>query len=278
VQLATALPGGRIALLELDTESGKTTGNAFIMLADDAGFLKIADPRESGELSWLASFSGIDHGRVLGLADGRILLTGLRQAVPVARLLDPARRDVATRALDIAVDQLFLRADGSALMVGEQGVRISREDARSAFDNPGGNLLADDSGALCLDAFGRFSREGLGLRATVYGARFDLVPLRYRAVRIELRVEGAAELVFARADGAQRSIFVGTESVGPAYCKLSMTPGQPLEIERREEHVTLRAEKRGHACLLDGMTGPVAVFVRALAPGTLISDLRATRL
>jgi hypothetical protein len=215
---------------------------------------------------------------VLALSDGRILLTGILRDVPVARLLDPARRDVTTRALDIAVDRLFLRADGSALMVGAEGVRILREDARSAFDNPGGNLLADDSGALCLDAFGRFAREGLALRATVSGARLDLVPLRYRDVRIELSVAGPAQLVFSRADGGQRWIAVGTDSVGPAFCKLTVMPGERLEIERREEHITLRTDKANHGCQLDGMTGPIAVALRALAADVLISDLRATRL
>jgi hypothetical protein len=278
-ELAAALPGGRLALLEVDAVSGQTTGSAFIMLNDqDHTFLKIGDPRDASELSWLVSFSGIDHGRALALADGRILLTGSQKDVPVARLLDPARRDVATRALDLSVDRLFLRADGSVLMVGEAGVRILREDARSAFDNPGGNLLADDSGALCLDAFGRFAREGLGLRATVLGARFDLVPLRYRDVRIELSVDGAAELVFSRKDGGQRLIAVGTDSVGLAYCKLAVTPGQRLEIERSEERVTLRVDKRAHTCQLDGMTGSIAIALRALAVDTLVSDLRATRL
>jgi hypothetical protein len=206
------------------------------------------------------------------------LLTGVRQGVPLVRLLDPARRDVATRSLDIVVDDLILRADGSVLMIGEQGARILREDAQSPFDNPGGNLLADDSGALCLDAYGRFAREGLGLRATVFGARLDLVPLRYRDVRIELSVEGAAELVLTRADGAERSIQVGTESVGPAYCKLAVTPGQPLAIERHEERITLSFDEQTHSCQLDGMTGPIAIAVVARAVGTLVSDLRTTRL
>jgi hypothetical protein len=277
-ELTTALPGARLAMLELDALSETTTGAAFIMFPEDGSFLKIADPRETGELTWLTSFSGIAHARVLGLADGRILLTGLRQDVPVARLLDPARRDVAVRALDIEVDRLFARADGSVLMVGEQGARILREDARSAFDNPGGNLLADDSGALCLDAYGRFTREGLGLRSSASGARFDLVPLRYRDVRIELTVEGPAQLGFSRSDGAERTIAVGGESVGPAYCKLMVSAGEPLAIERHEERITLRSEKQSHSCQLDGMTGPIAVFVRALAPGVLIGDLRATRL
>jgi hypothetical protein len=277
-ELTTSLPGGRLAMLELDGPSGRTTGSAFIMFPEDGSYLEIADPRDDSDLTWLASFSGIEHGRVLGLADGRILLTGVRQDLPLARLLDPGRRDVATRALDIVVDRLFARADGSVLMVGSEGARILREDEHSAYDNPGGNLLADDSGVLCVDAFGRFAREGLGLRATVNGARFDLVPLRYRDVRFELTVDGPAVLGFTRNDGGQRTIAVGTDSVGPAYCKLSVTAGEPLEIERREERVTLRSGQANHSCQLDGMTGSIAVFVRALAPDVLIRDLRATRL
>jgi hypothetical protein len=275
--LVAALPGERLALVEADATSGETTGSVFIMFEDNT-FLKIADPRATSEPRWLASIAGISRGRVLALQDGRLLLTGLRQGRPIARLLDPARRDVSSRALDIAVDRLFLRPDGSALMVGEEGVRILREDAQSAYDNPGGNLLADDSGALCLDAFGRFVREGLGLRATVRGARFDLVPLRYRDVRIELAVEGDAELVLTRADGSQRSIAVGTDSVGPAYCKLSVTAGAPIEIERREERVTLRSDDLSHSCQLDGMSGPIAIGLRALAVDARVSELRVTRL
>lgn len=276
-ELSAALPGARVLLLELDAATQKTTGTAFVML-EDFNFVKIADPREPSELSWLVSFSGVERARVLALPDGRILLTGVLRDAPIARLLDPARRDVATRTLDIPVDHLFLRADGSVLMVGEQGARILREDARSAFDNPGGNLLADDSGALCLDAPGRFTREGLGLRAATHGARLDLVPLRFRDVRVTLTVQGPADLVFFRADGGERTISVGAEESGPAFCKLGGAEGGELEIERHEERITLRSDKRTQGCQLDGMTGPISIAMRALAPDVLISDLRATRL
>jgi hypothetical protein len=275
--LTVALPGARLALLELDAASETTTGSAFIMLEDNS-FLKMPDPREPAEVSWLVSFAGFERARLLALPDGRMLLTGVLRDQPAARLLDPARRDVATRALDIEVERLFLRADGSVLMVGEQGVRILREDARSAFDNPGGNLLADDSGALCLDAYGRFTREGLGLRSARAGARLDLAPLRFRDVRIALDVAGPAELVFSRADGAQRSIAAGGERSGPAFCKLEGSEGHTLEIERREERITLRADGRSQSCQLQGMTGPISIAVRALATDVLIKDLRATRL
>ncbi|HEX6242022.1 MAG TPA: hypothetical protein VFZ61_14030, partial [Polyangiales bacterium] len=189
-----SLPGARVALFELtapddpaaaeDLDAWISSGRVQLLLDGASDFLSLF------ETGWLGSFAGMRRLRALALPDGRVLLTGVRGAgaEPVAHVLNLSNREVATRALDLSVDALFLRADGSALLVGEGGVRVLREGALSRFDNPGGTLIADDSQVLCLDAYGRFAREGLGLRATEPGARFDLAPLRYLDLRIELSV------------------------------------------------------------------------------------------
>jgi hypothetical protein len=206
------------------------------------------------------------------------LLTGSRQGAPLARLLDVGTREVAVRELDLSVEQLFARADGSVLLIGPDGARVLREDGRTPYDNPGGTLLADDSGALCLDAYGRFARAGLTLEARVVGARFDIAGLRYRDVRIELTVEGAARLLLRRADGGERVIEVGTERVGPAYCELTVEAGAALSIERREQQIALRAGKSARSCVLDGLSGPIALALSALEVGVVVRDLRVLRL
>lgn len=266
-QLMVALPGTRAALIELD-EQGETTGQLQLLLADGS-YLVLSD--------WLSSFAGVSAARALSLGDGRILLTGLRQGQPLMRVIDPGNRDVSVRALDLEVSNLFMRDDGSVLLVGPAGARVLREDARTPYDNPGGTLLADDSGVLCLDAYGRFERDGLTLRSRVAGARFDLAGLRYRDVELMLHVTGDAELLVRRADGQERSIAVGGSQLGPAFCTIEVAKGAPISIVRREQRVSLRTGDRSQSCVLDGFQGPLSFALRALDEGVVVSDLRIQR-
>lgn len=274
-----ALPGGRFAVLELECAAPEcerdaaalvTTGRMQLLFEGEAGFQTLTD--------WLGSFEGLSRPRALALSDGRILLAGVRNGEPAMRILNPGNRDVASRSLDIVVDDIFMREDGSVLLLGADGARVLREDALSAFDNPGGTLTADDSEVLCLDAYGRFAREGLGLRASVAGARFDLAKLRYQAVRITLQVEGKAQLLLRPELGDARLIDLGGEKFGPAFCQLSVTPGQPLELERRAERVTLRAGAKQRSCQLEGIAGSIAIGLSAVESQTLVRELRVERL
>jgi len=266
-ELTVALPGARVALFELN-EQAETTGQLQLLL-EDGSYLALAD--------WLSSFAGISQARTLGLGDGRILLTGLRQGQPVARVIDPGTRDVAVRALDVPITQLFKRDDGSVLLVGPDGARIVREDARSPYDNPGGTLLADDNGALSLDAHGRFERSGLSLVAAVAGARFDLAGLRYRDVELSIEVQGDAELLLRPDDGQERSLRVGGAEVGPVFCTLAVEPGAPITVLRRQQRVTLSVGSKRKSCVLDGFQGSVSFALRALKVGVTVRDLRIQR-
>ncbi len=267
-ELSVALPGARAALFERDPQQRATTG-VLLVLLPSLEYLRLSD--------WLASFADIQGAQSLALPDGRILLTGMRLGAPVARILDPGTRAVAVRELDMEVQRMFLRDDGSVLLVGERGARVFREDARSPFDNPGGTLLADDSGALCLDAYGRFERSGLSLKSSVPDARFDIAGLRYRDVRIELEVEGPAQLLLRGAGGSSHAIEVGTSHVGPTFCQLSVEAGAPLTIERREQRVSLRVGRSARDCVLDGLTGAIALGLRALEADVSVRDLRVLR-
>ena len=163
-------------------------------------------------------------------------------------------------------------------MVGADGARVLREDALSPYDNPGGTLIADDSEVLCLDAYGRFTREGLGLRAAVNGARFDLAPLRYQDVRITLSVEGPAQLLLRPASGDPRLVDLGGDAFGPAFCQLDTEPGASLELTREDERITLRVEGESRSCQLAGIRGEIALGLRAVQVGTLVRELRVERL
>jgi hypothetical protein len=272
-----ALPGARFAVFELrrgaaQLDESPTTGRLQLLLDGGDRFLTLSD--------WLGSFAGLYHVRAMALANGRVLLTGLRRSndAPEARVLNLGNREVATRPLDLRVDALFMRDDGSVLMVGADGARVLREDALSRFDNPGGTLIADDSQVLCLDAYGRFTREGLGLRAAVNGARFDLAPLRYQDVRITLSVEGPAQLWLRPPNGDARLIDLGGEVFGPAFCQLAARPGESLELTREEERITLRAGGESRSCQLAGIRGEIALGLSAVQEGTLVRELRAERL
>jgi hypothetical protein len=265
--LTVALPGERAALFEQKDEL--TTG-ALVLLLSDGRYQRLDD--------WLASFAGIEGAQSVALPDGRILLAGVRAGTPIARILDPGTREVAVRELDLTVRRMFLRDDGSVLMVSEDGVRVFREDARSRFDNPGGTLLADDSDVLCVDYYGSFRRSGLSLVSNVPDARFDLAALRYHDVDIALEVEGRAELLLRPELGDPRVIEVGTEQVGPAFCQLMAEPGAPLRVERREQRVTLRAGDRARECVLENLTGAIAVGLRAFDAEVSVNDLRVERM
>jgi hypothetical protein len=272
-----ALPGGRFAVFELECQADTleaddacpTSGRVHLSFEGETGFQTLTD--------WLGSFEGLRRPRALALADGRILLSGTRGDEPALRILNLGNREVASRSLDIVVDGIFMREDGSVLLVGPDGARVLREDALSAFDNPGGTLTADDSDVLCLDAYGRFAREGLGLRANVAGARFDLATLRYQAVRITLHVEGKAQLLLRPEVGDARLIDLGGASVGPAFCQLTVSPGEPVELERRAESVRLRAGSKQRSCRLEGITGAIGIGLVA-ETGTLVRELRVERL
>jgi hypothetical protein len=170
-----------------------------------------------------------------------------------------------------------LRDDGSVLEISPGGVQITREDARTRYDNPGGTLLADDSHVLALDAPERWSRDGLSLIARAPLARFDVTVLRYERVQIELAVQGAAELLLRRADGAERVIQVGAERVGPAFCQITGNGAQTLVVERDGASVTIRAGNTSRRCTLDGLSGPVGLALRALDRGVRITSLKIAR-
>lgn len=276
-----ALPGGRFAVFELvpvkrpppnnQEEVWRTNGRMQLLFEGETSFVTLSD--------WLGSFDGLAKPRALALANGRVLLVGLRaDGEPALRILDLGNREVTSRALDLDVDDVFMREDGSVLLAGKDGARVLREDALSAFDNPGGTLTADDSDVLCLDTYGRFTREGLGLRAQVRGARFDLAPLRYERVRVDLTVEGEAQLLLRPEQGDARLIDLGAEKFGPGFCQLSVEPGAPLSLTRDGAQVTLHAGKQSRSCELEGIVGSIALGLIAVQPGTLVRELRAQRL
>ena len=260
------LPGARLAFLE--TTAGVTTGRLWVRLEE--GSYQLLD-------DWLAPFSGLSVPRAAPLRDGRILLTGVRDGEPTARVIDPSSRDVRVRSLAAAVQRLLVRADGSVIELGSKAVLVAREDTRSGFDNPGGTLLASDEHVLALDARPRFAREALSLTAEVPGARFDLAGLRYEDVRVELRVQGAAELLLRRSDGAERVIEIRDERFGPAYCDLDRDPEAEIVVERSGSQALLRAGGGRRRCALDGLVGPIALAMRLTERGARVDLLVVTR-
>jgi hypothetical protein len=259
---AASLPGGGLALIE--TSAGVTTG--VLQLISPSGDTLVLD-------DWLTSFAGLRDARVESLRDGRIVLTGDSSQGPTARVIDVGRREVRVRRVPSLPIALGLRDDGSLAALGARALFVLREDARTAYDNPGGNLLADD-GPLALDTAQHWRREGLSLIAMVPRARFELPSLRYANVRIELRATGEGELVLRRDDGRERTLRVSDASAGPLLCEV---PSEGLVSFTREgDRVTVRATG-DRTCTLEGMTGPLAIGFRALAQGTRLDELTITR-
>jgi hypothetical protein len=263
---AVALPGDRLAALELDG-AGLATGRLWLALGSD-------EQRLVG--GFLPSFAGFAPAVAAALADGRMLVLGARGGEGEALLLDPGRASLARHALPSAPAQLVARGDGSFVALGPDGAFALREETLSRFDNPGGTLTAEDVELLALDAAGRFTRDGLALEAAEAGARFDLATLRYEHVQITVRARGPAELLFTRADGASRSVALGEAEVGPALCTLPSEAGELITLERTADVLTLRAAAGSRRCLLDGMEGPLSLGVR-LGAGARVEELRVVR-
>jgi hypothetical protein len=261
-----ALPGGRLALLEL--AAGVTTGTLHLLLAD--GSLVTLD-------DWLTPFRGLREGRAVALRDGRILLTGVSDRGPEARVIDVGRREVRVRELDVAPTALFVRDDGSVAELAGSALRLVREDARTRFDNPGGTLLADDADVVALDAHSRWLRAGLELEARVAGARFELAALTYEDVRIEVDVRGRGELSLRRDDGAERALTLAPDQVGPALCRLARAGEGPVRVVRSGETVRVEAGGEARRCRLEGMQGPLMLGFRALDAGTRVKRLTVSR-
>ncbi|MFT3926258.1 MAG: hypothetical protein QM778_27175 [Myxococcales bacterium] len=274
--LVVTLPGARIALIETapDALTGElhTTGALWLLLPD--GSQLHLD-------HWFSSFSDLTNVRTATLDDGRILLSGSSSAGAFsARVIDPGRSDVRPRPLAALPAQLLARNDGSIVMLADNAVALLRESARTPYDNPGGTLLADDTAdtsVLALDAPQRFRREGVALVSTAALARFDVALLRYDDVRVDVRASGPTELLLRRADGAESSIELGSERVGPALCSLDSDPSQVVRLERQGESLRIRTARAERTCQLAGLTGAISVAVRALEPDVRIDDLEVTR-
>jgi hypothetical protein len=262
------LPGGRLALLEIEQGAATTTGTLHVLLPD-LSLVKLDD--------WLTPFSGIEATDVTSLRDGRILLAGASARGPEARVIDVGRREVRVRELEVPIRELLPRDDGSVAELGTEVLHVVREDARTRFDNPGGTLLADDADVLALDAHTRWRRDGLELTALVGGARFELAGLTYEDVTIELDLSGEGELLVRRADGASRALAISRAQVGPALCRLARESEGPVRIRRRGDEVHIEAGGQAQECRLEGMVGPVSLGFRAGSAGTRLKNLTVTR-
>ncbi len=266
-ELVAALPGARLALFEVDA-TGATTGTLLLMLTSgDVLRLERA----------LTSFAGITFGRALSLHDGQVILTGLKNGQAVARLIDPGTLSVRASALAALPEQLLLRDDGVVLLLARDSLSVLRNDERTRYDNPGGTLLASDTGVLAFDAPSRWSRHGLTLRAEVSGARFDLAGLSYQNVEIEIEAERDVDLLLRLEGGSERAIQVGTDEVGPALCTTPHERGASVRLIRTLDEVRLETGNSERTCRLDGMTGRIMLAVRARAQGAEVTRLVVTR-
>jgi hypothetical protein len=260
------LPGSRLALLEL--AAGRTTGTLHVLLPD-LSLVTLDD--------WLTPFSGSSAAHAVALRDGRILLTGANDAGPESRVIDVGQHEVRVRELDLAVDTLLARDDGSVAELGAGALRVVREDARTRFDNPGGTLLAEDADVLALDAHTRWRRDGLTLSALADGARFELASLTYEDVIIDLDVMGGGELIVRRADGAERVLAIARDAVGPALCRLTRSGEGAVRFTRNGESIRIEAGGKSQRCRLEGMVGPISLSFRALSAGTHVKRLTVAR-
>lgn len=268
-ELMLTLPGARIAFFEL--RDGATTGVLWLLLPD-GHYERVSD--------WLAPFAGLSSARAVALSDGRALLTGRTVDGPTARIIDPGRTDVRLRSIPWVPGALLRRNDGSILGVSDAGVWILREDARTAYDNPAGTLLADDTADRSVLAFStpsNFQREGLGLVASKDDARFDLAGLRYEGVRVDMQVVGASELLMRNALGEEYAVRLGQSRMGLASCQVDGNPEQPVSVRRSGADLTITTSSDARVCTLSGLEGAVSLAYRALKAGAHLADLRVTR-
>jgi hypothetical protein len=168
-------------------------------------------------------------------------------------------------------------ADGVVAELDPFGASLRRHDLASPWHDAPDPVIGDGAAHVALDLASRWQQRS-GLRA-LEPARFDLPAWRFAGLRVELALEGRAELLLEPDTAPVIAIDLRDDRlrVAGTTCELPRERGAPLTIERTGSALTLGTNGASRRCQLPALaTGPIGVALRA-ETGTLVQRLRALR-
>jgi hypothetical protein len=226
-----------------------------------------------------APLRGLTQLRMVGLRDGRLLLTGSDPAAERARqafVIDLRERSVQRDLNPSRIPSVLVElADGTVVELDDRNASLRRHDLRSAFDDAPYPVVGPEHAEVALDLPARWRHEpGEGLHALV-GARLDVPHLRFAALRVSLVIAGEAELLLEPEGAAPVVIALGEGRIALGGCELERATG-PVHVERTGSELVLTSGSRSKTCSTPGLAGHVGVALRTLGRAT-IASLRIER-
>ncbi|MGD8863528.1 MAG: kelch repeat-containing protein [Myxococcales bacterium] len=268
-----ALPGDRIAVLACDP-GGACALHLLSLRGSSARLRRDAVP---ADVAAAAGLDGLTRARLLGLADGRLLVIARAAAGAAPRrafLADVVDGDLRSLSASRVPDALALLDDGTLAEVDAFGTSLRRVALDGPLHDPPEPLLRR---AVFADAPGDLQRDADGaLMALRDGATLQLARARYADFTVELALQGEATLELFVDDGGEspRRVQIGAARVRVGDCDLPRGDGPdgPLRLGRRGD--TLQVGDDG--CPLGGLSGRVGLAL-SLAEDSRVTGLSITR-
>jgi hypothetical protein len=277
----TALEGDRA--LYLGCEPGDAGCELALVLPRGDDFDAVVLDAELGpEALAAAGVRDLEQIRLLALRDGTVLVTGRERAQAIARqafVIDLGLRSITALpdAVSRVPEQLAMLEDGTIAELDALGASLGRHDLQSDLDDPPTPVVGSAALHVALDDPGRWEPFAGGpLVAKQAPARFDLPFLRFADLRVEIALDGAAQLLLEPAGSAPLSIALGAHALAFGACSLARQ-GDAITVERHGDSLTLHSGARTATCSSGSAIGRVGVALRA-EPGASVRSLRVTRL
>jgi hypothetical protein len=270
------LPGARVAWLACDVGPGATCA-LNVLYERNAGF----------EREWLAlpfeelAPSGLRALQLLPMASGSLLLTAADDSDPNtsrrAFVIDPSAGQLTRIEATRSPTWLLGLASGEIAELDAAGASLRAAQDIGRYDSPPGNLLADESAYLVLDAADHWQRDDDGLSAQLDGARLDLPSLRFEQLQLELESDGDWELIWSDAPAdRQLALRVSSQMVELGDCHVPLPSGVRLALTRSGSQLTAATARGAPLCTGPAPSGELGVGLRASA-GTRLRWLSVTR-
>jgi hypothetical protein len=291
-----ALEGDRIAYLGCD---GPGHGCELVLLLPDGDGFVDASTLISSEEFAANGLTDLTQVALLALGDGRLFVAGKAPDAPIARRgffvdLDRATVESDERSLSRVPDRLLELEDGTRVELDAAGVSLARASTRSPLDAPPAELIAKNELFVALDAPGRWETTDRGELHALSGsgqpgcaasskspcdpARLDLPLLRFADMHVQLRLEGAGELLLEPRALPPIVLALEATKVSLGACTILRVPDEPIEVERRGASLTLKSRDNSRRCELPARAvGRLGVALRVQA-GAYVRGLAVTRL
>jgi hypothetical protein len=219
--------------------------------------------------------------RLIGLDDGRLLVTGRDPGAVVSRafVVDLAAQTIEASEASRAPSVLLALADGAIAELDAAGSSLRRAGSISRYDSPDEDLVSGDA-RLALDAAEHWERSAEGLHARAPEARLDVPRLRFADVRVELAGTGALTVVLAAPGAPDLPLRLAAGERPAAGCpRLTDNRDLVARIERSAGSVEISVGASPKiTCRVPWATQGTARVALIARNNALLRSLRVTRL